>query len=172
MPFFAGCFHEFCTHCALYLCSTYRASTPAGPPGSIACPLCRHGIVSFVKLDSTMPIVKEVPRTALTLPFCACSVDGPDLASMETPFCKPDMALGSSFRSLSCQKFPSVKFSPGLCMGSPDTSPSLVPRNIDRSLREQLVKCSRLSFRRSTSQSDGRRWLCSFNHSIETGSSC
>lgn len=167
-----GCFHEFCTHCALYLCSTNRCSTVAGPPGSIACPLCRHGIVSFVKLESTMTIAKEVPKTTLSLPFCACSVDGPELSSMDTPFCRPEIPLGSSFRSLSCQKFPLIKFSPGLCMGSSpeDTSPSLVPRNIDRNSRDELVRCSRLSFRRSTSQSEARRWLCSFSQSIETAS--
>lgn len=168
--FFAGCFHEFCTHCALYLCSTNRCSTVAGPPGSIACPLCRHGIVSFLKLESTMAIVKEVPKTTLSLPFCACSVDGPELSSMDnnTPYCRPEIPLGSSFRSLSCQKFPLIKFSPGLCMGSSpeDTSPSLVPRNS----RDQLARCSRLSFRRSTSQSEPRRWLCSFSQSMETAS--
>ncbi|KAG0474329.1 hypothetical protein HPP92_014015 [Vanilla planifolia] len=38
-----GCSHEFCTKCALYLCSTssYTSET-LGPPGSIPCPLCRN----------------------------------------------------------------------------------------------------------------------------------
>lgn len=174
-----GCFHEFCTRCALYLCSTNRTSAVAhGPPGSIACPLCRHGIVSFVKLKDLRPIGKEIPRNSLSLPFCACSADGPEIASLETPFCKPDSycvritPLGSSFRSLSCQRFPSMRLSPGLCMGTPDTSPSLVPRTVDRNVREHLVRCSRLSFKRSTSQTDGRSWFCSFNQCIATESSC
>ncbi|KAG0472591.1 hypothetical protein HPP92_014448 [Vanilla planifolia] len=40
-----GCSHEFCTKCALYLCSTssYTSET-LGPPGSIPCPLCRNGV--------------------------------------------------------------------------------------------------------------------------------
>lgn len=149
-----------------------------GPPGSIACPLCRHGIVSFVKLKDTRPTVKEIPRTSLSLPFCACSADNPEIASLETPFCKPDShsvritPLGSSFLSLSCQSFPSMRLSPGLCMGISDTSPSLVPRSIDRNVREHLVRCSRLSFRRSTSQTEGRSWLCSFNQCVATESTC
>ncbi|WOL00099.1 putative E3 ubiquitin-protein ligase XBOS33 isoform X1 [Canna indica] len=49
-----GCGHELCVKCALYLCST--SNTPSeivGPPGSIPCPLCRNGIVSFIKLPNT-----------------------------------------------------------------------------------------------------------------------
>lgn len=171
----AGCFHEFCTHCALYLCSTSNTSIAAhGPPGSIPCPLCRHGIVSFIKLADTTPIIKEAARTSLSLPFCSCTADGQEPTTLETPLCKPDLycsrlsPLGSSFLSLSCQKFPALRFSPGLCMGTPDTSPSLVPRTGER---EHLTRCSRPSFRRSTSNVEARRWLCSFSHSVETGSS-
>nr|XP_004242651.1 probable E3 ubiquitin-protein ligase XBOS32 isoform X1 [Solanum lycopersicum] len=170
-----GCFHEFCTHCALYLCSTSNTSIAAhGPPGSIPCPLCRHGIVSFIKLADTTPIIKEAARTSLSLPFCSCTADGQEPTTLETPLCKPDLycsrlsPLGSSFLSLSCQKFPALRFSPGLCMGTPDTSPSLVPRTGER---EHLTRCSRPSFRRSTSNVEARRWLCSFSHSVETGSS-
>ncbi|KAK6127022.1 hypothetical protein DH2020_039238 [Rehmannia glutinosa] len=163
-----GCLHEFCTHCALYLCSTNSTSTMGrGPPGSIACPLCRHGIVSFVKLAETRPIVKEMARMR-SLPFCTCSTDIPQPnKSLETALCKPDFPcapLGSlsSFQSVSCQSFPSVKFSPGLCMGARD----------DTNSEDQLVKCSRPSFRRSNSQNEGRRWLCSFSQSVPTESSC
>lgn len=40
--------------CALYLCSTSNIpSELVGPPGSIPCPLCRNGIVSFIKLPTT-----------------------------------------------------------------------------------------------------------------------
>lgn len=47
-----GCAHELCVKCALCLCSTSNNTSPvAGPPGSIPCPLCRNGIVSFIKLE-------------------------------------------------------------------------------------------------------------------------
>ncbi|KAA8535458.1 hypothetical protein F0562_030461 [Nyssa sinensis] len=175
-----GCDHEFCTQCALYLCSTNSTSTVAhGPPGSIACPLCRHGIVSFVNLPDTRPLVKEIARTSLSLSFCTCSAEGPESTSLETPFCKPHVhctgisPLGSSFRSLSCQRFPSVKLNSSLCMGAPDTSPSLVPRSVDQNLQNHLARCSRASFRRSTSHSESRRsWFCSFNQYVATGSGC
>ncbi|XP_073044201.1 probable E3 ubiquitin-protein ligase XBOS32 [Primulina eburnea] len=170
------CFHEFCTHCALYLCSTNTTSTVAhGPPGSIPCPLCRHGIVSFTRLESTKPIMKEIARTSLSLPFCACVAEIPESISVETPFCKPDgapcvpLSPFGSFRSLSCRRFHSLKLNPSLCMGSPDVSHSLVSRATDCSLQNQLLRCSRSSFRRSTSQNERRRWLCSFNRSVETG---
>ncbi|XP_078154424.1 putative E3 ubiquitin-protein ligase XBOS33 isoform X2 [Carex rostrata] len=46
-----GCGHQLCVKCALYLCSTSTIHHDiTGPPGSIPCPLCRTGIVSFVKL--------------------------------------------------------------------------------------------------------------------------
>ncbi|XP_059637557.1 probable E3 ubiquitin-protein ligase XBOS32 [Cornus florida] len=175
-----GCDHEFCTHCALYLCSTNSTSTAAhGPPGSIACPLCRHGIVSFVRLLCTRPLVKGISRTSLSLTFCTCSNEEPESTSLETPFCKPDFhsarmsPLGSSFRSLSCQRFPSVKLSPSLCMGAPNASPPLVPRGVDRNMRDQLSRCSRSGFSRSTSHSESRRsWFCSFNQYVATGSGC
>lgn len=45
-----GCGHELCVKCALYLCTTSNiTSKVAGPPGSIPCPLCRNGIISFIK---------------------------------------------------------------------------------------------------------------------------
>lgn len=162
---YAGCFHEFCTQCALYLCSTTTTSTVAhGPPGSIACPLCRHGIISFVKLADTKPLMKEIARTSLSLAFCSCSTESNTLS--ETPFCKPDFhctrfssPIGSSFRSLSCKRFPSVKLGHSLCMGGSETSPC-------------LVRCSRSSsYRRSASHNEGTRWLCSFNQSMGPGSS-
>ncbi|KAI6680580.1 hypothetical protein NL676_034461 [Syzygium grande] len=139
-----GCDHEFCTRCALYLCSTSSSSIGHGPPGSIACPLCRHGIVSFAKLPGTRPMVnKEIARTR------------------------------SSFRSLSCQKFPSMKINASLCMGTPDTSPSLVPCSVKRNLRTQLVRCSRSGLRRSVSHSESRgSWFSALNQYVATGSGC
>ncbi|XP_052199025.1 probable E3 ubiquitin-protein ligase XBOS32 [Diospyros lotus] len=169
-----GCDHEFCIQCALYLCSTNSTSTRApGPAGSIACPLCRHGIVSFAKLASTTPLAKEMSRTSLPLTLCSCSADERESNSLETPFCKPDFhctrisPLGS-FRSLSFQRFPVVKLNPSLCMGAPEVTPSLVHRTSidrDRELRSPVARCSGLNFRRSTSHAEGRRsWLCSLNN--------
>ncbi|PSS04309.1 E3 ubiquitin-protein like [Actinidia chinensis var. chinensis] len=175
-----GCDHEFCTSCALYLCSTNSTSTAAhGPPGSIACPLCRHGIVSFVKLPGTSPLIKDIGRTNLSLSFCSCSTEVPETL-LEPPLCKPGskcariLPLGTSFRSLSCQGFPSVKLNPSLCMGVPETSPSMVHRtSADRSLRNHLARCSRSRFRRSASHSESRRsWFCSLNQYVATGNGC
>ncbi|XP_031109693.1 probable E3 ubiquitin-protein ligase XBOS32 [Ipomoea triloba] len=170
-----GCFHEFCTQCALYLCSTSTTSTTGhGPPGAIPCPLCRHGIVSFVKLADTKPAAKETARTNMSLPFCSCSADGQELDPIDIAFSKPDfycarVSPSSSFRSSSFQKFPLAKFTPGLCMGVQETSPSLVSSNDRRSVDNNLTRCSRSSFRRSNTER--RRWLCSFSQSVETGNS-
>lgn len=159
-----GCFHEFCTRCALYLCSTSSASNAAqGPPGSIPCPLCRQGIVSFKKLPGTRSLL-GMPRASLPLSFftCATLTEDTDNISLDTtPLCKPE--LPSPLRSLSCQKFPSMKLSSSLCMGASDTAPSLSRPSVDRG------RYSRSSFRRSNSHSDSRRsWLCSLNQSVET----
>ncbi|XP_057968636.1 probable E3 ubiquitin-protein ligase XBOS32 isoform X2 [Malania oleifera] len=159
-----GCDHEFCTRCALYLCSMNSTPTVAqGPLGSIACPLCRHGIVSFVKLPGTRPMGKEVARTSLSLSFCTCSGEGPVPNSLRTPLCKPEFhcapisPLGASFRTLSCQRFPSVKINSSFCMGAPDTSPSMVPCTVGRNLHNHLARCSRSSLRRSNSHTESRR---------------
>ncbi|KAL5548879.1 hypothetical protein UlMin_004110 [Ulmus minor] len=174
-----GCEHEFCTRCALYLCSTNCTSTVThGPPGSITCPLCRNGIVSFAKLPGTRPAVKDIARTSLSLSFCSCSGEGAtDSTSLTTPFCKPEFRcsrispIGSSFRSLSCQRFPSIKLNSSLCMGSPNVSPSLIP--CTRNMRNNLARCSRSGFRRSASHNEGRRsWFSALNQYVTTGSGC
>lgn len=176
----AGCDHEFCTRCALYLCSTNCNSAVAqGPPGSIACPLCRSGIVSFNMLPGARPVMKEIARTSLSLSFCSCSGEGQESTSLTAPFCKPELRcarispMGTSFRSLSCQRFPSMKINTGLCMRAPDINPSLVPCTVDRNLRSHLARCSRAGFRRSTSQSERRRsWFAALNQYVSTGSGC
>ncbi|KAL4589971.1 hypothetical protein LXL04_002884 [Taraxacum kok-saghyz] len=144
-----SCCHEFCTRCALYLCTTTSAAQE--PPGSIPCPLCRQGIVSFKKLPATRPLNGMIPRTSLPLSFFTCASlteDSDDMALDTTPLCKPEFP--SPLRSLSCQKFPSMKLSSSFCMGmgGSEMRPSL-------------------SFWRSNSE--GRRsWLCSLNQSVET----
>ncbi|CAJ2649670.1 E3 ubiquitin-protein ligase XBAT32 [Trifolium pratense] len=184
-----GCDHEFCTQCALYLCSTNSASTSKhGPPGSIACPLCRHGIVSFVKLPHTRPLPKVMQRTTTNLSltsFCTCSSEVlGDSNDITTPFCKPTSSRVSKtssspsrkFRSLSCQ-FSSFRINSSLCLGA-DVTPSLVPcTSVSRNLRNHLTRCSGSSgsgFGRSSSQSERRKssWFCSLNQSVSTGSGC
>ncbi|XP_076910751.1 E3 ubiquitin-protein ligase XBAT32-like [Bidens hawaiensis] len=160
-----GCFHEFCTRCALYLCSTSTASNASQePPGSIPCSLCRQAIVSFKKLPGTRALL-GMPRTSLPLSFFTCTslTEDPDNIALDTtPLCKPE--LPSPLISLSCQKFPSMKLSSSLCMGASDTSPSLSRSSVDGG------RYSRSSFRRSSSHSESRRsWLCSLNQSLETG---
>ncbi|KAI9072913.1 hypothetical protein K1719_045128 [Acacia pycnantha] len=175
-----GCDHEFCTQCALYLCSTNSASTNnQGPPGSIACPLCRHGIVSYVRLPETRTLVKDVSRiTNLSLSFCTCSSEilepEDEPTNMKIPFCKPTHRVShsaSSFRSLSCQKFPSFKLNSSLCLGA-DVSSSVVP---SRSLRSHSPRCPSSGFRRTSSAQEGRKsssWFCSLNQSVSTGDGC
>ncbi|XP_042413540.1 probable E3 ubiquitin-protein ligase XBOS32 isoform X1 [Zingiber officinale] len=161
------CNHEFCTRCALYLCSTNSTTTIiSGPPGSIPCPLCRHAIVSFTKIPGMSP-VRELPRTSLSLSICTTcpTVEGSE-SNERTQFCKPDIhctgvpPLGSSsFRSLSCQRFPSMKLHSTLCMGVPETSPC-------------LTRCSRpgSSLTRSVSDGDRSRRSClfAFSHIVAT----
>jgi len=181
MTVHAGCDHEFCTQCALYLCSTNSTSTTTtSPPGSIACPLCRHGIVSFVKLPDARPLQKEMQRPSnLSLAFCTCSSEVlEDSTDMTTPFCKPT-SRGSktsspsrTFRSKSCQALPSFKINPSLCLGA-EVSPSLVPCTLSRNVRNHLARCSGSSLRRSSSQTERRKsWFCSLNQSVATGNGC
>ncbi|KAJ6847803.1 putative E3 ubiquitin-protein ligase XBOS32 isoform X1 [Iris pallida] len=163
-----GCGHEFCTRCALYLCSTNIASTASGPPGSIPCPLCRHAIVLFNRVAGASP-VRELPRTSLSLSLCTtCPSVGSESssASVHTQLCKPDFGCtripqigSSSFRSLSCQRFPSMKLTSTLCMRA-ETSAC-------------LIRCSRSGLARSSSQGESSRrsWLFASNQYVTTGSS-
>ncbi|XP_062191768.1 probable E3 ubiquitin-protein ligase XBOS35 isoform X1 [Phragmites australis] len=126
-----GCGHEFCTKCALYLCSTTSSSTSIhGVPGSISCPLCRHTIVSFMKLTSTSPI-KELPWTSTSLALCAAGANtGSNYTSSMHQ--RSDMRrlrsssvqLGcASFRSISSGKLSSIKLN---CIGADEAMPCLV----------------------------------------------
>ncbi|KAI5073036.1 hypothetical protein GOP47_0011049 [Adiantum capillus-veneris] len=67
-----GCGHELCTKCALYLCSTSSTSTGvSGPPGSVPCPLCRHGIVSFTRAEKQSQLNNEVTASCSLGGLCA-----------------------------------------------------------------------------------------------------
>ncbi|XP_010940875.1 probable E3 ubiquitin-protein ligase XBOS33 isoform X2 [Elaeis guineensis] len=86
-----GCGHELCITCALCLCSTSKTTPETDAlPGSIPCPLCRNGIVSFVKLPRFPP--KEL-KLNQELSLCIkCSFDPHDLSppaiACRSEFCK------------------------------------------------------------------------------------
>jgi len=160
-----GCKHEFCTRCALYLCST--SYTSVSPAGAIPCPLCRHPIISFITLPGTSPI-RELPRNSLSLSFCTTcpAVNSDSSASIAAHLYRSEFQCGrmppmgsSSFRSLSCQRIPAMKLSLAFCMGM-DTNPC-------------LLRCSRFgsSLRRSASQGETTRraWPVTFNPIVATG---
>ncbi|CAH2069601.1 unnamed protein product [Thlaspi arvense] len=171
-----GCGHEFCTNCALYLSTTIITSskTSQSTPGSVPCPLCRYGIVSFTKLPHTTATATATSsRTGISLSFCTCSSDVLDTALLTNPHysCKPvasrtgsriSQSVGSSsFRSLSCHRFPQ-----SLCLRGTDVE---VPQS---RLMNGSYSRSSLGFRRSTSQVEGKRsWFSSLNHCVTTGGS-
>jgi E3 ubiquitin-protein ligase XBAT32/33 len=110
--FFSGCGHEFCIKCALYLCSTSNVRVEfTGPPGSIPCPLCRNGIMSFTKLPSTPT---EGLKSSSSLTFCnPCilntrSVDSPATISKSEIRRNRVAAVSSEIVCpLTCSPFPS-----------------------------------------------------------------
>uniref|UniRef100_M4DV71 RING-type E3 ubiquitin transferase n=1 Tax=Brassica campestris TaxID=3711 RepID=M4DV71_BRACM len=169
-----GCGHEFCTNCALYLSTTNITSskTSQATPGSVPCPLCRYGIVSFTKLPHTIPTTTATSsRTSISLSFCTCSSsDVLDTGALLTDphySCKPvvsrtgSQSVGSSsFRSLSC------RFPPSLCLGGSDVDE---PQS---RLMNGSYSRSGLGSRRSTSEVEGKRsWFCALNHCVTTGGS-
>lgn len=107
-----GCCHEFCIKCALYLCSTSNTRVEfTGPPGSIPCPLCRNGIMSFTKLPSTPT---EGLKSSSALTFCnPCmlntrSVDSPATISKAEIRRNRVAAVSSELVCpLTCSPFPS-----------------------------------------------------------------
>lgn len=120
----SGCKHELCVKCALYLCSTSNIpSELVGPPGSIPCPLCRHGIVSFAKLPGSLP--KET-KLHLSLSLCTPCMLHPREPDRSTPACTPEIrrnrvASVSSdiFCPVTCSPFPSVAIPLCTCNDGP-----------------------------------------------------
>ncbi|KAK9059510.1 hypothetical protein SSX86_020214 [Deinandra increscens subsp. villosa] len=159
----SGCLHELCTRCALYLCSTSNTSSgPHAPPGSIPCPLCRHGIVSFKKLTTTKPLLQPPFKQRPSISCCSCSsMPG----NNETPNAQETIPLSkrkSDSHSLRSQKFLPLKFESNLCTRGTDTISSIVRRS-------HLNGYSRTSFRWSNAQlKGGRSWFCSSDQSVET----
>ncbi|GAB4858233.1 E3 ubiquitin-protein ligase xbat33 [Ancistrocladus abbreviatus] len=129
-----GCGHQLCVKCALYLCSTSNVpSKMVGPPGSIPCPLCRHGITSFVKLPGSLEKETKLP---LSFGFCTpCMLhprdpDRPVTAS--APEIRRNCVASVSsdlFCPVSCTPFPSVAIPVCNCNEGP--CPSFEPRDLE-----------------------------------------
>ncbi|KAK8944974.1 putative E3 ubiquitin-protein ligase XBOS33 [Platanthera zijinensis] len=125
-----GCKHELCVKCALYLCSSNsRMSEAVGPPGSVPCPLCRRGIVSFSRLPCS-PI--KDPKPTPSLSFCNPCILHPEVPdpSSSTPrseFRENHEMPSEPICPVTCGPFPSVAVPTCNCKGCPcpplDTSP-------------------------------------------------
>ncbi|GLU21061.1 hypothetical protein SLE2022_372250 [Rubroshorea leprosula] len=129
-----GCGHALCVRCALYLCSTSNIpSEMVGPPGSIPCPLCRHGILSFVKLPSSP--AKEI-RLHLSLGLCTPCMLHPHDADCQSPACAPEIrkncvasVSSDRFCPVTCSPFPSVALP--LCTCNDGPCPTFEPREAE-----------------------------------------
>ncbi|XP_021730118.1 E3 ubiquitin-protein ligase XBAT33-like [Chenopodium quinoa] len=132
-----GCGHQLCVKCALYLCSTCNISSEVvGPPGSIPCPLCRHGIVSFVKLPGSLE--KEI-KLPLSLGFCTPCMLHPRDSDRSTATSSPDIrknrvasVSSDMFCPVSCSPFPSAAIP--LCHCNEGPCPSFQPRDMERAV--------------------------------------
>lgn len=104
-----------------------------GPPGSIPCPLCRHGIVSFVKLPGSPAKEMKLP---LTLGLCTpCMLHSRD-TDEQSPACVPEIrrnrvaSVSSDFICpVTCSPFPSVAIP--LCTCNDGPCPSFEPRTVE-----------------------------------------
>ncbi|KAK6936479.1 Ankyrin repeat [Dillenia turbinata] len=172
-----GCRHELCVRCALYLCSTGNiASEISGPAGSIPCPLCRHGIISFTKLPGFS--TKEV-KLHMSLGLCTPCMLHPRDQDHPTPACTPEIrrncvASVSSdiFCPVSCSPFPSVAIP--LCTCNDGPCPSFEPgedvtqdesphRSQSTSVEQDKLEGPRLGRTTCSSMFWGRR-SCSREH--------
>ncbi|PQM34356.1 E3 ubiquitin-protein ligase XBAT33 isoform X1 [Prunus yedoensis var. nudiflora] len=119
-----GCGHELCVRCALYLCSASNIpSEMAGPPGSIPCPFCRHGIISFVKLPGSP--AKE-NKLQMSLGLCTPCILHPRDPDRLSPACAPEIRKNrvASVSSdmlcpVTCSPFPSVTIPLCTCNDGP-----------------------------------------------------
>ena len=124
--FFAGCGHELCTKCALYLCSTSSSYTEAsGPPGSVPCPLCRNGIVSFMRLEKAAR--SKEGSTCSSLGLCSRYPQSDPTSSKEdSPTSsranenRNSLVLTDTFRAVTCTGFSNLKNFPScICTEGP-----------------------------------------------------
>nr|AAY26120.1 pollen ankyrin-like protein [Lilium longiflorum] len=167
-----GCSHELCVQCALYLCSTSnKTSETAGPPGSIPCPLCRNGIVSFMKLPNTT--AKEL-RPNLSLSFCNPCIFPPRTLNQPAADCKSEFrknrvtsVSSEAICPLPCAPFPSVSIpscscddDPCQCIESdgdrqeqqPHRRSQSTPTELDRLEEQSLASCSGMFWTRRNCQ--------------------
>ncbi|KAB1210730.1 E3 ubiquitin-protein ligase XBAT33 [Morella rubra] len=129
-----GCGHELCIKCALYLCSTCNIpSELVGPPGSIPCPLCRYGIISFVKMPGSP--AKE-NKLHISLGLCTpCMLHPRDLdrqSPARTPEIRKNRVASVSsdiFCPVTCSPFPSVAIP--LCTCNDGPCPSFETREVE-----------------------------------------
>lgn len=128
-----GCGHELCVKCALYLCSTSNIqSEMTGSSGSIPCPLCRHGIISFVKLVGATAKEKQL---YLSLSMCNPCIlhtrDAEDQASTCTPEIRKNRVASVSsdvFCPVTCSPFPSAAIP--LCTCNDGPCPTFESRDV------------------------------------------
>ncbi|CAJ1952682.1 unnamed protein product [Sphenostylis stenocarpa] len=153
-----GCGHELCVKCALYLCSTSNVtSETGGPPGSIPCPLCRHGIVSFVKLPGSH--AKE-NKMHVSLGLCTpCILHTRDLARSSlshTPEIRRNRVASVPSEMLcpvTCTPFPSVAIP--LCTCNDGPCPSFEPREAET--RDESPRHSQASTMMDQDKMEGPR---------------
>ncbi|XP_010423234.1 PREDICTED: E3 ubiquitin-protein ligase XBAT33-like [Camelina sativa] len=138
-----GCEHQLCVRCALYLCSSSNVpSVTVDPPGSIPCPLCRHGIVSFKRLPSSQTREMKLP---ISLGFCApCMLHTGDTTDQSSPTCPTTEQRSSKTRAASvssdmfcpvtCSPFPSVNIP--MCTCNEGTCPNFETHGTERHSEE------------------------------------
>jgi E3 ubiquitin-protein ligase XBAT32/33 len=104
-----------------------------GPPGSIPCPLCRHGIVSFVKLPGSQ--AKE-NKLHVSLGLCTpCMLHPRDVDQMSlshTPEIQRncvDSVPSELLCPVTCSPFPSMALP--LCTCNDGSCPSFEPRGVE-----------------------------------------
>ncbi|KAK9994446.1 hypothetical protein SO802_024149 [Lithocarpus litseifolius] len=129
-----GCGHELCVKCALYLCSTSNIpSELVGPPGSIPCPLCRYGIISFVKLPGSLSKENKIHISLGLCTPCMLHPRDPDHQSpARTPEIRKNRVASVSselFCPVTCSPFPSVAMP--LCTCNDGPCPSFEPRVVE-----------------------------------------
>ncbi|KAH7537991.1 hypothetical protein FEM48_Zijuj03G0151900 [Ziziphus jujuba var. spinosa] len=129
-----GCGHELCVRCALYLCSTSNIpSEMVGPPGSIPCPLCRHGIISFVKLPGSPAKGSKLHMSlGLCTPCMLHSRESDSQSPARTREIRKNRVASVSSDLLcpvTCSPFPSVAIP--LCTCNDGPCPSFEPREVE-----------------------------------------
>ncbi|KAB1671456.1 hypothetical protein ERO13_A12G259800v2 [Gossypium hirsutum] len=172
-----GCRHELCVRCALYLCSTsHIPSNMVAPTGSIPCPLCRHGILSFVKLPSSP--IKEI-KLQLSFGLCTPCMLHPRDADCPSPTSEIRKNRVSSVSSdifcpVTCSPFPFVAIPLCTCNDSPcpsfehrettvETQEESPRRSQATSLEQDKIEGPRLERTTCSSMFWGRR-SCSREH--------